>query len=80
MKLSAEPHLELNASKIKIKITRPQLIQNHNRPLNVIDLKFYQKFFTIIISFSTFLIVPESVKELENLCESFHSSKICNVW
>ena len=42
--------------------------------------KFYQKLFVFLISFSTILIFPESPKELENICESYNSSKICNVW
>ena len=42
--------------------------------------KFYQKLFVFLISFSTILIFPESPKELENICESYNSRKICNVW
>ena len=44
------------------------------------DFKFYQKLFIILISFSTILILPESPTELENICESYNSRKICNVW
>ena len=40
----------------------------------------YQKLFVFLIAFSTILIFPESPKELENICESYNSSKICNVW
>ena len=47
---------------------------------NVIDSKFYQKLFILIISFSIILIFPESPKELENICESYNSRTICNVW
>ena len=46
----------------------------------LVDSKFYQKLFVILISFSTFLIFSESPRELENICESHNSSKICNVW
>ena len=45
-----------------------------------LDFKFYQKLFVLLISFSTILIFPESPKELENICESYNSRKICNVW
>jgi hypothetical protein len=46
----------------------------------LIDFKFYQKLFVLIISFLTILIFPESPKELGNICESYNSSKICDVW
>ena len=42
--------------------------------------KFYQKLFVLLISFSTILIFPESPRELGNICESYNSRKICNVW
>ena len=47
---------------------------------SVINFKFYQKLFVILISFSTILIFPESPRELENICENYNSRKICNVW
>ena len=43
------------------------------------DFKFYQKLFVVLISLSTILIFPESPKELENICESNYSRKICSV-
>ena len=45
-----------------------------------VDFKFYQKLFVLLISFSTILIFPESPKELGNICETYNSKKICNVW
>ena len=48
--------------------------------ISLIDFKFYQKLFVLLISFSTILIFPESPKELENICESYNSRKSCNVW
>ena len=42
--------------------------------------KFYQKLFVLLISFSTILIFPDSPRELGNICESYNSRKICNVW
>ena len=50
------------------------------KEISLISFKFYQKLFVFIISFSTILIFPESPKELENICESYNSRKICNVW
>ena len=46
----------------------------------LVDFKFYQKLFVVIISLSTILIFPESPRELENICESYNSRKLCNIW
>ena len=46
----------------------------------LVNFKFYQKLLAFLISFLTILIFPESPKELENICESYNSGKICNVW
>ena len=50
------------------------------KELSLINYKFYQKLFIVIISLSTILIFPESPRELENICESYNSRTICNVW
>ena len=50
------------------------------KEVSLFSSKFYQKLFVFLISFSTILIFPESPKELENICESYNSRKICNVW
>ena len=50
------------------------------KKISLINFKFYQKLFVLLISFSTILIFPESPKELENICESYNSREICNVW
>ena len=47
---------------------------------SLFNVKFYQKLFVLLISFSTILIFPESPRELGNICESYNSRKICNVW
>ena len=49
------------------------------KKISFVDFKFYQKLFIVLISFSTILIFPESPRELENICESYNSIKICNV-
>ena len=46
----------------------------------LVNFKVYQKLFVFLIAFSTILIFPESPKELENICESYNSRNICNVW
>ena len=55
----------------------PRLIE---KEMSLVSLKFYQKLFAFLLAFSTILIFPESPKELENICESYNSRKICNVW
>jgi len=50
------------------------------KEISLNNFKFYQKLFVFLIALSTILIFPESPKELENICESYNSRKICNVW
>ncbi len=50
------------------------------KEVSLTNFKFYQKLFVLLISFSTILIFPESPRELGNICESYNSEKICNVW
>ena len=50
------------------------------KEISLNDFKFYQKLFVLLISFSTILIFPESPRELGNICESYNSRKMCNVW
>ena len=47
---------------------------------SLINFKFYQKLFVLLISFSSILIFPESPRELGNICENYNARKICNVW
>ena len=47
---------------------------------SLINSKFYQKLFVLLISFSVILIFSESPRELGNICETYNSSKMCNVW
>ena len=58
--------------------------KSHNRLIEkqiiLINFKFYQKLFVLLISFLTILILPESPRELENICQSYNSREICNVW
>ncbi len=50
------------------------------KEVSLVNFKFYQKLFVFLLSFSTILIFPESPRELENICESYNSIKVCNVW
>ena len=51
-----------------------------DKEISLINTKFYQKLFVLLISFATILIFPESPKQLGNICESYNSKKICIVW
>ena len=46
----------------------------------LINFKFYQKLFIVLMSMSTILIFPELPRELENICENHNSRKSCIVW
>ena len=50
------------------------------KEINVVDPKFYQKVFIVLISLSTFLIFPESPQDLGNICEIYNSKKLCKIW
>ena len=55
-------------------------IRLKEKEISLFDYKFYQKLFVILMSLSAILIFPESPRELENICKSYNSTKICNVW
>ena len=75
MKIALKPDLQLRTFRISKSYSR--LI---GKEINLVNFKFYQKLFVLLISFSTILIFPESPKELGDICESYNSKKICNVW
>ena len=75
MKTVVKPDLKSKTFCIRKSYTR--LLE---KEISLINFKFYQKLFIFLISFSTFLIFPESPRELENICNSYNSRKICNVW
>tara|TARA_B100000886_G_scaffold23918_1_gene15241 strand:+ start:1705 stop:1932 length:228 start_codon:yes stop_codon:yes gene_type:complete len=75
MKTAVKPDLKSNtfcSSKSYIRLREKESSCN--------DTKFYQKLFVLLISLSTILIFPESPKELENICETYNSKKLCFVW
>jgi len=75
MKTAFEPDLKSKA--FCISKSYPFLVE---KKVSLVSFKFYQKLFVFFLSFSTILIIPESPKELENICENYNSRKICNVW
>ena len=75
MKTVLKPELKLKTYCISKSYSRLK-----EKEISAINFKFYQKLFVLLISFSTILIFPESPKELESICESYNSGKICNVW
>ena len=75
MKTVLKPELKLKTYCISKSYRR--LVE---KEISLINFKLYQKLFVLLISFSTILIFPESPRELANICESYNSKKICNVW
>ncbi len=68
---------DLQSKTFFISKSYPRIVE---KELSLVNFKFYQRLFVFLISFSTILIFPETPKELENICESYNSKKICNVW
>ncbi len=75
MKTAVEPVL-----KSKTYFNNKHSISLREKETGVGDLKFYQKLFVVLIALSTILIFPESPRELEKICESYNSRKLCIVW
>jgi len=68
---------DLKSKTFCVSKSNPRLIE---KEVSLVNFKFYQKLFVFFFAFSTILIFPESPKELESICESYNSRKICNVW
>ena len=75
MKIAAKPNLKSKTFCISKSYT--PLIE---KEISLVNFKFYQKLFVLLISFSTILIFPEMPRELGKICESNNSRKVCNVW
>ena len=75
MKIAVRPDLQLETFCVSKSYSRLK-----EKEIRLFNNKYYQKFFVLFITFSTILIFPESPRELENICESYNSRKICNVW
>ena len=76
MKTAVKPDLKSKTSCISKSYTFPLI----EKEVSLINSRFYQKLFVLLISFSTILIFSESPRELGNICENYNSIKICNVW
>ena len=76
MKTALKP--DLKSKTFFVSKSYPRLIEKE--VISLVNFRFYQKLFVFLLAFSTILIFPESPKELENICESYNSKKICNVW
>ena len=75
MKTALKP--DLKSKTFFVRKSYPRILV---KEVGLINFKFYQKLFVFLLAFSTILIFPESPKELENICESYNSKKICIVW
>ena len=75
MKTALKP--DLKSKTFCVSKSYPRFVE---KEVSSVSLKFYQKLFVFLIAFSTILIFPESPRELANICESYNSKKICNVW
>jgi len=75
MKTVVKPVLELKTYSIYKSYTT-----SRKKEIRLINYKFYQKLFVVLISLSTILIFPESPKEIENICESHNSRELCVIW
>ena len=60
-------------------ISKSYALQREKK-IDLVNIKFYQNLFTVFVLFSTFLIYPESPRELENICQNYNSKQLCNVW
>ena len=75
MKTALKP--DLKSKTLFVSKSYSRLIE---KEVSLVNFKFYQKLFVFLLAFSTILIFPESPKELENICETYNSREICNVW
>ena len=75
MKTAFEP--DVKSKTFCISKNYPRLLE---KEITFVNFKFYQKLFIFLMSISTILIFPESPRELENICESYNSTKVCNLW
>ena len=75
MKTAIKP--DLKSKTFLVSKSYPRLLE---KEVSLVNFKFYQKLFVFFLAFSIILIFPESPKELENICESYNSRKICFVW
>ena len=66
--------------KSKTSLNSKDFNRQREKEIDLVDFRFYQKLFVVLISFCTILIFPESPRELENICEVYNSRNSCNIW
>ncbi len=75
MKIAVKPNLES-----KTFATAKNFTPLLEKEITSVSFRFYQKLFVVLMSLFTILIFPESPKDLESICESYNSRRICDVW
>ena len=75
MELALKP--DLKSQTFFISKSYPLLLE---KEISLVNSKLYQKLFVFLMSLLIILIIPESPRELENICENYNSKKICNIW
>ena len=73
-------HSELKLKRVSFDDSSYHTKQKLNNSKFVLDIKFYQKLFTILLTLCAFLIIPESPKDSEIVCNKYHSTEACIVW
>ena len=69
-------------SKVKLKMayfnnSTYEFKEKSNNSKSVLEFKFYQKLFIILLVSCAFLIFPESPQDSEVLCKKYQSTKAC---
>ena len=75
MKTALKP--DLKSKTFFVSKSYPRLLE---KEISLVNSKLYQKLFVFLMSLLIILIIPESPRELENICENYNSKKICNIW
>ena len=75
MKTALKP--DLKSKTFCVSKSYPRLLE---KEVSLVNIKFYQKLFVLFLALSTFLIFPESPRELENICKSYNAKKLCIIW
>ena len=73
-------HSELKLKRASFDVSSYHVNQKLKNSKLGLDLKFYQKLFVIFLSLCAFLIIPESPKDSEIVCNKYHSTEACMVW
>ena len=73
-------HSELKLNRVSFDDSSCHPKQKLNNSKFGLDFKFYQKLFVIFLTLCSFLIIPESPKDSEIVCNKYHSTEACIVW